>query len=84
MEYKNPGRYIPVIYLLYSWGSRFGVPRRVPLEFVWYPDIGLSSRSITLIQTVNIQDKELPSPVVVALCPGVAVVISFAVRNLYS
>ena len=31
MEYKDPGRYIPVIYLLYSWGSRFGVPSRVPL-----------------------------------------------------
>ena len=26
MEYKDPGRYIPIIYLLYSWGSRFGVP----------------------------------------------------------
>ena len=31
MEYKDPGRYIPIIYLLYSWGSRFGVPSRVPL-----------------------------------------------------
>ena len=33
MEYKDPGRYIPIIYLLYSWGSLFGVPSRVPL--VW-------------------------------------------------
>ena len=33
MEYKDPGRYIPIIYLLYSWGSRFGVPSRVPLVF---------------------------------------------------
>ena len=33
MEYKDPGRYIPIIYLLYSWGSRFGVPSRVPL--IW-------------------------------------------------
>ena len=32
MEYKDPGRYIPIIYLLYSWGSRFGVPSRVPLQ----------------------------------------------------
>ena len=32
MEYKDPGRYIPIIYLLYSWGSRFGVPSRVPLS----------------------------------------------------
>ena len=32
MEYKDPGRYIPIIYLLYSWGSQFGVPSRVPLE----------------------------------------------------
>ena len=32
MEYKDPGKYIPIIYLLYSWGSRFGVPSRVPLK----------------------------------------------------
>ena len=32
MENENPGRYILIIYLLYSWGSRFGVPSRVPLE----------------------------------------------------
>ena len=32
MEYKDPGRYIAIIYLLYSWGSRFGVPSRVPLN----------------------------------------------------
>ena len=31
MEYKDPGRYIPIIYLLYSWGSQFGVPSRVAL-----------------------------------------------------
>ena len=35
MEYKDPGRYIPIIYLLYSCGSRFGVPSRVPLSGVW-------------------------------------------------
>ena len=34
MEYKDPGRYIPIIYLLYSWGSRFGVPSRVPLPLL--------------------------------------------------
>ena len=33
MEYEDPGRYIPMIYLLYSWGSLFGVPSRVPLRF---------------------------------------------------
>ena len=32
MEYKDPGRYIPIIYLPYSWSSRFGVPSRVPLK----------------------------------------------------
>ena len=32
MEYKDPGRYIPIIYLLYSWGSQFGVPSRVPFN----------------------------------------------------
>ena len=31
VEYKDPGRCIPIIYLLYSWSSRFGVPSRVPL-----------------------------------------------------
>ena len=31
MEYKDPGRYIPIIYLLYSWGSLVGAPSRVPL-----------------------------------------------------
>ena len=31
MEYKDPGRYIPIIYLLYSWGSRFVVASRFPL-----------------------------------------------------
>ena len=38
MEYKDPGRYIPIIYQLYSWGSLFGVPRRVPLNSeAWKP-----------------------------------------------
>ena len=32
MEYKDPGRYIPIVYLLYSWGSRFGVPIKVLLH----------------------------------------------------
>ena len=31
MEYKDPGRYIPSIFLLYSWGSLFGVPNKVAL-----------------------------------------------------
>ena len=31
MEYKDPGRYIPIIFLLYSWGSLFGVPSKVPV-----------------------------------------------------
>ena len=35
MEYKDPGRYIPIIYLLHSWGSRFGVPSKVPLVYAW-------------------------------------------------
>ena len=35
MEYKDPDRYIDIIYLLYSWGSLFGVPSRVPLEMAW-------------------------------------------------
>ena len=34
MEYKDPGRYIPIIFLLYSWGSLFGVPSKVPLKGV--------------------------------------------------
>ena len=31
--YKDPGRYIPIIFLLYSWGSLFEVPINVPLNF---------------------------------------------------
>ena len=31
MEHKDPGGYIPTIYLLYSWGARFRVSSRVPL-----------------------------------------------------
>ena len=34
MEYKDPGRYIPTIYILYSWGSLFGVPSRVSLTLL--------------------------------------------------
>ena len=34
MEYKVSSRYIPIIYLLYSWGSRFGVPSRVPVNYL--------------------------------------------------
>ena len=31
IDYKDPGRYIPTIFLLCSWGSLFGVPIEVPL-----------------------------------------------------
>ena len=31
MEYKDPGRHIPIIFLLYSWGPLLGVPIKVPL-----------------------------------------------------
>ena len=47
MGYKDPGRYIPIIYLLYSWGSPFGVPSRVPLYSkpltlrIWHVMVGL-------------------------------------------
>ena len=37
MEYKDPGRYFPIIFLLYSWGSLFGVPSEVPLRFLIDP-----------------------------------------------
>ena len=37
MEYEDPGRYIPIIYLLFSWGSQFGVPSRVPLPYTLDP-----------------------------------------------
>ena len=32
-EDKDPGRYIPMIFLLYSWGSLFGVLGKLPLPF---------------------------------------------------
>ena len=31
MEFKGPGRYIPIKFLLYSWGSLFEVPKNAPL-----------------------------------------------------
>ena len=54
MEYKDPGRYIPIIYLLYSWGSRFGVPSRVPLfkipsrKLTWKPQKGPMKPTVPL------------------------------------
>ena len=39
MVYKDPGRYIPIIYLLCSWGSQFGVPSRVPLALHGFPKL---------------------------------------------
>ena len=33
IEYKDPGRCNPIIiFLLYSWGSLFGVPSKVPIS----------------------------------------------------
>ena len=31
-EYKDLGSYVPIIFLLYTWGSLFGVPSKVPLK----------------------------------------------------
>ena len=31
----DPGRYMPIILILYSWGSLFGVPSKVPLQSTW-------------------------------------------------
>ena len=31
-EHKDPGRYIPIMFLLYSWGSLSGVPIKVPFN----------------------------------------------------
>ena len=44
IEYKDPGRYIPIIFLLYSWGSLFGVPIRVPLSFMYSPTLQAADR----------------------------------------
>ena len=40
-EYKDPGRYIPIIVLLYSWGSLFGVSSKVPSVLGGQGDPGL-------------------------------------------
>ena len=32
IEYKDPGRYTPIIFLPYSWGSLFGVPNQFPIN----------------------------------------------------
>ena len=34
IEYKDPSRYIPSIFLLHSWGFLFGVPIKVPFQYV--------------------------------------------------
>ena len=39
IESKDPGKYIPVIFLIYSWGSLFGVSSKVPLR----PGISIES-----------------------------------------
>ena len=44
MELKDPGR--AMIYLLYSWGSRFGVPSRVPLHKSSFSADGTSGRKL--------------------------------------
>ena len=54
IEYKDPGRYIPTIFLLCSWGSLFGVPIEVPLMTI--VDNRLTSRnprSATLPAALN-------------------------------
>ena len=33
VEYRDPGRYVPTIFLPFSWGSLFGVPSKVPLQY---------------------------------------------------
>ena len=35
MEHKDRGNYIPTFFLLYSWGSLFGVLSKVPLIGCW-------------------------------------------------
>ena len=30
IEYQDPGRHIPILFLVYSWGSLFGIPGKVP------------------------------------------------------
>ena len=42
VEYKDPGRCIPLVFLLYSWdflGFLFGVPSRVPLSAPYHDNM---------------------------------------------
>ena len=50
LEYKDPGRYIPIIFLLYSWGSWFGVPSKVPFMYVYF--VGCSLADANAISAV--------------------------------
>ena len=43
MEYKDPGGYIPIKFLLYSWGSLFGVPSKVPIMAFWRLQLATSA-----------------------------------------
>ena len=50
MEYKDPSKYIPIIYLLYSWGSRFGVPLLLVLRMrKLFGGLGVQQVSTTLL-----------------------------------
>ena len=41
-ECKDTGRYIPVIFLLYSWGSLSGVQNKIPLNTTcWVPSASI-------------------------------------------
>ena len=41
MEFKDPGRHIPIKFQLYSWGSLFEVPKNVPLGLgLWDENLG--------------------------------------------
>ena len=37
IEYMDPAGYIPIIFLLYSWGSLFGAPIKVPISLSNHP-----------------------------------------------
>ena len=61
IEYEDHGRYIHIIVLLYSWGSLFGVPIKVPLYGFFITVLGNYSLGIQglRIESLGVRGNEL-------------------------
>ena len=52
MDYKDPGEYIPIKFLVHSWGSLLGVPSKIPLmEGVGVPGYSICIHRLSQVPT---------------------------------